>query len=84
MQERFRRVMRKIWILRSTTTISPTVQSDALSDIDIDSPPSICWEPKNIRPTHVQNNPSSPQPNKKIIARQKFLSEQAEGDTDEQ
>jgi hypothetical protein len=34
-------------ILRSATTISPTVQADALSDIDIDSPPAIRREPKN-------------------------------------
>jgi hypothetical protein len=69
-------------ILRSVTTISPTLKTDALSEIDINSPPSICRETKNPPPKHVQKNPTSPQ--KFFIAGQKFLSQQAEGDTDEQ
>jgi hypothetical protein len=64
------------------TTISPNVQTDALSDIDIDYTPVIFREPKNPIPKHVQNNPTSPQQN--FTAGQKFLSQQAEGDTDEQ
>jgi hypothetical protein len=75
-------IMSQMRMLQSATTISPTVQTDMLSDIDIDSPPVIRWEPKNPRPTHVQKNPTSPQQN--FIAGQKILSEQAEGDTDEQ
>jgi hypothetical protein len=75
-------IMSKVRILRSAITISPTLQTDALSDINIDSPPDIRWEPKNSRPKHVQKNPMSPQKN--CIARQKNLSQQEEGDTDEQ
>jgi hypothetical protein len=47
-------IQMRIW--RSATKISPTVQTDALSDIDIDSPPDIRRELKNPRPTHVQKN----------------------------
>jgi hypothetical protein len=68
--------------LRSATTISPTVQTDSLSDIDINSPPAILREPKNPSPEHTQKNTMSPQ--KKIIAGQKLLYQQAEDDTDEQ
>jgi hypothetical protein len=75
-------IMSQMWILRSATTISPTMQTDTLSDIDINSPPVIRQEPKNPRPKHVQKNPMSPQQN--FIAGQKFLSQQAEGDTNEQ
>jgi hypothetical protein len=74
--------MIQIRILRSDTTLSPTIQTDALSDIDIDYPPAIHRVPKNPHPTHVQKNPTLPQ--KHFMAGQKFLSEQAEGDTDEQ
>jgi hypothetical protein len=74
--------MSQMRILRSATTISPTVQTHALSDIDMDSPPAIRQEPKNTHPTHVQKNPTLPQQN--FMAWQKFLSEQAEGNTDEQ
>jgi viroplasmin and RNaseH domain-containing protein len=42
--------MRILW---SVTTISPTIQTDALSDIDINSPPAIRREPKNPRPKHI-------------------------------
>jgi hypothetical protein len=73
-------IMSQMWILRSATTISPTVHNDALSDIDIDSPPAIRREPKNPRPKHVQKNHTSPQKN--FISGQKFLSQQVEGDTD--
>jgi hypothetical protein len=74
--------MSKMLLLRSATTISPIIQTDALSDIDIDSPPAIHREPKNISPKHTQKNTMSPQ--KKIIAGQKLLSQQSEDDTDEQ
>jgi hypothetical protein len=47
-------IMIQLWMLQSTTTISPTVQTDALSDIDINSPPAIHREPKNPLPTHVR------------------------------
>jgi hypothetical protein len=62
-------------ILRSDTTISPTIQTDALSDIDIDYPPAIRREPKNPRPKHVQKNLTSPS---KILlsGRNVFLSKQ--------
>jgi hypothetical protein len=75
-------IMSQMRILRSSTTISPTVQTDAMSEIYIDSSSAIHREPKNPRPTHVQKNPISPQRN--FISEQKFLSEQSEGDTDEQ
>jgi hypothetical protein len=54
-------------MLRSATTISPNVQTDVLSDIDINSPPAIRREPKNPRPTHVQK--------KSNIAPAKFYSQ---------
>jgi hypothetical protein len=54
-------IMIQMRILWSATKISPTVQTDALSDINIDSPPAIRRAQKNPRPTHVQNNPTSPQ-----------------------
>jgi hypothetical protein len=75
-------IMSQMRILRSATTISPTIQTDALSDIDINSPPAIRREPKNSRPKHIKKNPMLPQQN--VIAGQKFLSQQAEDDTDEQ
>jgi hypothetical protein len=75
-------IMSQIRILWSATKISHTIQTDALSDIDVYSPPVICREPENPHPKHVQNNPTLPQ--QKNIAGQKFLSQQAEGDTDEQ
>jgi hypothetical protein len=56
-------IMSQMWILQSATKISPTVQTDALSDIDINSPPAICRETKNPRPRHVQKNPMYPQQN---------------------
>jgi hypothetical protein len=68
-------------MLRIATTISHTVQTDALSDIDIDSRPAIHREPKNPHPTHVQKNTKSPQQN--FMFGQKFLSDQAEGNTNE-
>jgi hypothetical protein len=68
-------IMSQIWILRSATTISPSVQTVALSDIDINSPPANCRETKNPRPKHVQKNPTLAQ--QKNIAGQKiFLSKQ--------
>jgi hypothetical protein len=75
-------IMSQMRILWSATTISPTIQTDALSDIDINSPPVIHREPKNPRPKHIQKNPMSPQQN--VISGQKFLSQQAKYDTDEQ
>jgi hypothetical protein len=74
--------MSKMRLLRSTTTISPTVQTDALPDIDINYPPAIRREPKNHSPKHTQNNTMSPQQN--FIAKQKFLYQQAEDNTNEQ
>jgi hypothetical protein len=62
--------------------MSPTVQTDALSDIDINSPPAISREPKNPSPKHIKKNTMSPQQN--FIAGQKFISQQAEDDIDEQ
>jgi hypothetical protein len=74
--------MSKMRVLRSATTISPTIQTDALSDIDINSPPAIRREPRKNSPKHTQKNTMSPQQN--FIAGQKFLSQQAEDDTDDQ
>jgi hypothetical protein len=74
--------MGKMRVLRSATTISPIVQTDALSDIDINSPPAIRQEPKKSIPKHTQKNTMSPQQN--FIAGQKILSHQAEDDADEQ
>jgi hypothetical protein len=62
--------------------MSHNLQTDALSDIDIDSPPAIRREPKNPRPTHVKNNPSLPQQH--FITGHTFISQQSEGDTNEQ
>jgi hypothetical protein len=75
-------IMSQMWILWIAKKISPTIQIDALSDIEIDYPPAIFRESKNPCPKHVQNNPTTPQ--KKNISGQKFLSQQAEDDTDEQ
>jgi hypothetical protein len=74
--------MIKMRVLRSATTISPTVQTDALSDIDINSPPVVHWEPKNPSPEYTQKNTMSPQQN--LISGQNFMSQQVEDDTDEQ
>jgi hypothetical protein len=74
--------MSQMQILWSATTISPNIQTDAMSYIDINSPHAILREPRNTRPKHIQKNPMSPQQN--VIAGQKFFSQQAEGDTDEQ
>jgi hypothetical protein len=54
-------IMSQMRLLRSATTISPTVGSDSLSDIGIESPPSIRWATKNPRLKHVYNNPTLPQ-----------------------
>jgi hypothetical protein len=75
-------IMSQMRMLRSATTIIPTVQTDALSDIDIDSPPVIRREPENPCPTHVSKSPTLPKQH--FMAGQKFISEQAEGNTDEQ
>jgi hypothetical protein len=61
--------MRLLW---SATTISHTVQTDALSDIGINSPPAIHRELKNPSPKRTQKNTMSPQQN--FIAGQRFLS----------
>jgi hypothetical protein len=75
-------IMSKMRLLRSATTMSPTVQTDALSEIDIDSPPAIHPEPKNIIQKHTQKNKISPQQN--FISGKKFLYQQAEDDIDDQ
>jgi hypothetical protein len=75
-------IMSQMRILWSATTISPTIHTDALIDIDIYSPPAIHLEPKSPSTKHIQNNPMSPQQN--FIAVQKFLSQQAEDDSDAQ
>jgi hypothetical protein len=62
--------------------MSPTVQTDALSDIDIDSSPVIHLEPQNIIQKHTELNKMSPQQN--FIAGKKCLSQQAEDDSDDQ
>jgi hypothetical protein len=76
-------IMSQMPMLRSATTISPYVQTNALSDIDtidIDSPPAVRREPKNLCPIHVQKNPTLPK--QIFMARQKFISERAEGNAD--
>jgi hypothetical protein len=62
--------------------MSPTVQTDALSDIYINSPPTIRREQKKPSPKHTKKNTMSPQQNN--ISGQNFLSQQAEDDADEQ
>jgi hypothetical protein len=75
-------IMSKMRLLRSATKMSPTIKTDALSDIGFDSPPDIHREPNNIIQKHAQKNKMSPQQN--FIAPDKFLSQQAEDDTDDQ
>jgi hypothetical protein len=74
--------MSQMRLLQSTTKISPTVGTDALSDIDIEYPPTIQRAPQNLHPKHVDNDPTLLQ--QKFIAGMIFLSEQAEVNTDEQ
>jgi hypothetical protein len=74
--------MSKMRVFCSATTISPTVQTDALSDIDINYTPAIRREPKNPSPKHTQKITMPPQQN--FIAGQNFLSQQAEYNADEQ
>jgi hypothetical protein len=62
--------MSKMRLLRSATTTSPAMQADGVSDIDIDSPPTIRQERKCIIQKHTQKNKMSPQQN--VIAGKKI------------
>jgi hypothetical protein len=68
-------------LLRSATTNNPGVVTETFSEIDIKSSPTIRRAPKDPHPKHVDNHPTLPQ--QKFMARMKYLSEQAEGTTDE-
>jgi hypothetical protein len=53
-------IMSQMRMLRSATTVSPNVKTDALSDVDINSPPAIFRQPKNPRLTHVKKSNIAP------------------------
>jgi hypothetical protein len=75
-------IMSKMRVLRNATTTSPAIQAYGMQDIDIDSPPAIHREKKNIIPKHTQKNKMSPKQN--FIAGKKNLSRQAEEDSEDQ